>query len=79
MENGLGRRRLGITASKSTGNAVQRNRLKRHIREFYRMHKDLFPRGCDVVIAAKPGASDLDSREIREELGDLVKNKEFHP
>lgn len=79
MENGLGTRRLGVTASKKTGNAVHRNRLKRHIRDFYRLHKDLFPRGCDVVIAAKKGAGDLDSREIREELGDLVKNKGFRP
>ena len=79
MENGLGRRRLGITASKKTGNAVQRNRLKRHVREFYRLHKDLFPQGCDVVIVAKEGAGDLNSRGIREELGDLVKNKGFHP
>ena len=77
MENGLGIRRLGITASKKTGNAVMRNRIKRHIREFYRLNKDLFPRGYDVVIVAKKGTRNLDFREIREELGDLVKIKGF--
>jgi ribonuclease P protein component len=78
MENGLGTRRVGITASKKTGNAVKRNRIKRHIREFYRQNKNLFPEGCDVAVVAKQGTGGLDFREIREELSDLLKAKELH-
>jgi ribonuclease P protein component len=72
--NGLGRSRLGITASKKVGGAVTRNRVKRLIREVYRLHKGLFPAGCDVVVSARESAGDLEFRKVREELLGLVSN-----
>jgi len=74
-QNGRGNTRLGITVSKRTGNSVNRNRVKRLIREFFRLHKDLFPRGYDFVISAKKDAGDLDFWNIQEELGEFVINK----
>ncbi len=50
--------RLGITASRRVGNAVARNRIKRVVREAFRATRDLWPRGCDVVVIvrwAEPG------------------------
>lgn len=49
--------RLGLTVSSKVGNAVVRNRIRRHLREFYRRHKDEFPRGVDVVVIARNSAA----------------------
>ncbi len=73
--NGLGRTRLGITASKRIGNAVERNRTKRLVREFFRLHKGLLPRGVDIVVTAKKGASDLNLSQASEELGVILLDK----
>ena len=78
MENGLGIERIGLTASKKTGNAVKRNRIKRRIREFFRLHKRDFPQGFDVVIVAKKGADILDFWQIKEELSGPILGKKFH-
>jgi len=76
-QNGLGITRLGITVSKKTGNAVKRNKVKRLIREFFRLHKRDFPRGYDIVIAAKRGADGLDFWKITEELSEIILDKKF--
>ena len=76
-ENGLGITRLGITVSKKIGNSVKRNKVKRLIREFYRLHKAFFPQGYDIVIAAKKGAYGLDFWKIKEELGEIILDKKF--
>ena len=48
--------RLGITTGVKLGNAVKRNRVRRRIRELYRIHEaDLLP-GYDIVIVARPRA-----------------------
>ena len=60
--------RLGIIVSKKVGNAVKRNRVKRRIREFFRLNRRLFPVSCDVVIIAKPGAHQLTYHDAASEL-----------
>lgn len=76
-QNRLGITRLGITVNRKMGNAVQRNRIKRLIREFFRLHESFFPQGYDMVIVAKQGASDLDFWEIKEELGEFILDKKL--
>ena len=54
-KNGEERTRLGLTVSSKVGPAVRRNRVKRLLREVFRLRRELFPRGADVVVIAKAG------------------------
>lgn len=56
--------RFGITASKKSGESVQRSRIKRLLREAFRLHQSEFPEGWDFVIIAREGTDRLHLREI---------------
>ena len=58
--NALHNTRLGITVTKKVGTAVQRNRIKRVVREVFRRNRSLFPAGFDVVFIAKRDAAGVD-------------------
>ena len=60
--------RVGITITRKVGNAVERNRVKRVVREVYRRHHDWFPPGVDVVFIAKRGAPAVGYEILREEV-----------
>ena len=62
------RTRLGITVTKKVGNAVRRNRIKRCVREAFRLHRELFAPGFDVVFIAKQGARIEGTAQIVSEL-----------
>jgi RNase P protein component len=42
------------------------------------LHKTQFPQSYDILIAAKKGAYGLNSRQIKEELGEIILDKKLH-
>lgn len=65
--------RLGITASKKVGKSVKRNRLRRLIKENYRMYEDSIKTGVDLVFVARNFETIPDFFEIKKEMKFLLK------
>lgn len=69
LENDAARPRLGVTVSRRIGNAIVRNRIKRRVRESFRIAlRELLPPGASIVVIARAGADRLRSDAIRTEL-----------
>jgi ribonuclease P protein component len=66
-------RRFGITVSKKVGGAVKRNRVKRLLREFFRLHKEQLPESIDILFIAKPGSAFLKYSALSKEMVDFFK------
>lgn len=58
--------RVGITVSKKLGKAHIRNRVRRRLREIYRLHEDLFQPGWDIVVVARSRAIDAEFFKLTE-------------
>ena len=68
LENHLNKNRLGISVSKKVGNSIIRHRIKRLIKESYRLNEDRFSRGYDIVIIARNSAKERNFHEIESAL-----------
>ncbi|HPW45728.1 MAG TPA: ribonuclease P protein component [bacterium] len=60
-------KKLGLIATKKSGDAVSRNRLKRVARDFFRLNKKDFPSGETVVIFGTD-SGEIDNMDIRDDL-----------
>jgi ribonuclease P protein component len=67
-----GRARLGVTVSRRVGNAVVRNRVKRLVREVFRLNAAWFAPGRDYVVVARPSAAALDFGGMKNEIERLA-------
>ena len=59
--------RVGITVSKKLGHAVVRNRVRRRLREVYRLNEHRFSQGWDIVVVAR-------TKAIHTDFGKLTQN-----
>ena len=73
LNNETSENRLGISVSKKVGNSVVRHRITRLIRESYRLQKEKFQSGYDIVVIARSNAKDKSYDEIKGALLHLGK------
>jgi ribonuclease P protein component len=65
--------RLGVTASRKIGGAIERNRVKRLVREAFRRSRLLFPSGLDIVFIAKKNAVETEYDQVVREIEKLCR------
>ena len=64
--------RLGVSVSKDHGGAVRRNKLKRLLREAFRLERHRLPAGLDLVLIPRQRDDDFPLAQLRAELVQLV-------
>ena len=67
-KNGSQANRVGLTVGAKLAHAVQRNRLRRQLREIYRLHEASFVPGYDLVVVAQSRAIGADYAALEHAL-----------
>jgi ribonuclease P protein component len=65
------RARLGVTVTRKVGPAVKRNRIKRLVREFFRLNRYCLSGKWDINIIAKAGVDELSSEQVHRSLQNI--------
>jgi len=68
IRRGSGPTRMGVTVSRRLGGAVARNRVKRHLREAFRLNRPGFREGFDLVVVARGSAVKVSFQRLEEDL-----------
>ena len=70
--NGLGVSRLGLSVGRRVGGAVRRNRIKRVLREAFRLNKARLGVACDVVLVPRRDWRDVCLGKIEHDFQQLL-------
>ena len=73
LPNKLNKNRLGITVNKKVGKAVVRNKVRRLIKENYRLKEEYIKKGLDIVIVARVRSANSNYKEINKAMYHLFK------
>ena len=73
VTRGTSHARLGLVVSRRVGNAVERNRVKRIVREWFRRERLEFSVAADFVVIARGAASGLTTPEAWSQLSTLAR------
>ncbi len=73
LKTGNDYNRIGVSVSKKVGNSVERHRIKRLVKESYRLQEKMFNSGLDIVVIARSGAADLKYTDVESALLHLMK------
>ncbi|MBW2337046.1 MAG: ribonuclease P protein component [Deltaproteobacteria bacterium] len=65
------RSRLGVTVTKKVGQAVERNRIKRLVREFFRLNRHCLSGNWDISIIAKRQSAEITSEMAHRSLQNI--------
>ena len=69
--------RVGLTVSKKLGCAVVRNRVRRRLREVYRLNEDRFAPGWDIVVVARSRCISADFGKLTQAFLSLAEKAGF--
>jgi ribonuclease P protein component len=72
LRNGLNRTRFGLSVSKKHGGAVKRARLKRLLREAFRLSQHELPEGWDLILIPRQEANST-LKDYRQSLENTVR------
>jgi len=64
--------RLGVVASRKTGNAVARNRAKRRLREVFRLNRHRFHGNVDIILIARRAILQATWKDLEQDLLSLA-------
>ena len=65
--------KLGITVSTKLGGAVQRNRIRRRLKEIYRQNEPALRKGYNIVLVARHGSRDVKWKDLESSVSHLFR------
>ena len=73
-KNRMNTNRVGVTVGKKLGHAVVRNRVRRRLREVYRLNEERFAPGWDIVVVARSRCISADFGKLTQAYLSLAEN-----